>query len=144
MEFFTTDLAVLWHFSLLKVTLLSALMSTENRFSEILLFRNLLVTLESKGLLYLFIHASCFQTLYKYFCISLSIADTPAFLVVVVKWATKLHNFITLIQPSFLLSNLVCASVNLGPVHTGTQSFRSISFRSEKWNAQGLRSHGNT
>ena len=32
---------------------------------------------------------------------------------------------------------------HLGPVHTGTQSFRSISFRSEKWNAQGLRSHGN-
>ena len=31
-----------------------------------------------------------------------------------------------------------------GPVHTGTQLFRSISFRSEKWNAQGLRSHGNT
>ena len=33
---------------------------------------------------------------------------------------------------------------HLGPVHTETQSFRSISFRSEKWNAQGLRSHGKT
>ena len=33
--------------------------------------------------------------------------------------------------------------IYLGPVHTGTQSFRSILFRSKKWNTQGLCSHGN-
>ena len=68
-----------------EVTLLSALMGTENRFSEILLFRNLLVTLETQGLLDLFIHASCLQTPHKYFRICLSINDRPAFLVLVVK-----------------------------------------------------------
>ena len=31
----------------------------------------------------------------------------------------------------------------LGPVHTGTISFRSVLLRSEKRNAQGLCSHGN-
>ena len=38
--------------------------------------------------------------------------------------------------------NIKCET-DLGPVHMGTQSFRSISFRSEKWNAQWLCSHGN-
>ena len=30
----------------------------------------------------------------------------------------------------------------LGPVHTGTISYRSTSVRSKKWYGEGLRSHG--
>ena len=32
----------------------------------------------------------------------------------------------------------------LDPVHTGTQSFHFVPYCSEKWNAEGLRSDGNT
>ena len=31
-----------------------------------------------------------------------------------------------------------------GPVQTGTRSFHFVRYRSEKWNAEGLRSDGNT
>ena len=55
------------------------------------------------------------------------------------------NKFSILFQLSLWLLHgmLVKLNSHLGPVHMGTQSFRSISFRSKKWNAQGLRSHGN-
>ena len=49
----------------------------------------------------------------------------------------------TQVSSDILQKKYCFRTLPLGPVHTGTQSFRSISFRSEKWNAQGLRSHGN-
>ena len=54
--------------------------------------------------------------------------------------------FFTLDVALVVFSNslLIWKVADLGPVQTGTQSFQFVPYRFENWNAEGLRSDGNS